>query len=50
MKDSGAGTDAINDLIQLVVNAMPEASILKSTKNVLVSVATSTMPPLCLTV
>jgi hypothetical protein len=30
MKDSGAGEDAINDLIQLVVKAMPEASILKS--------------------
>jgi hypothetical protein len=30
MKDNGAGEDAINDLIQLVVNAMPEASILKS--------------------
>jgi hypothetical protein len=30
MKDNGAGTDAIDDLIQLVVNAMPEASILKS--------------------
>jgi len=29
MKDSGAGTDAIDDLIQLVVKAMPEASILK---------------------
>ena len=29
MKDNGAGTDGINDLIQLVVNAMPEASILK---------------------
>ena len=29
MKDNGAGTDAIDDLIQLVVNAMPEASILK---------------------
>ena len=29
MKDNGAGTDAINDLIQLVVKAMPEASILK---------------------
>jgi hypothetical protein len=30
MKDNGAGEDAINDLIQLVVKAMPEASILKS--------------------
>ena len=30
MKDNGAGTDAIDDLIQLVVKAMPEASILKS--------------------
>ena len=30
MKDSGAGDTAINDLIQLVVKAMPEASILKS--------------------
>jgi len=29
MKDNGAGTDAIDDLIQLVVKAMPEASILK---------------------
>lgn len=29
MKDSGAGTDAIDELIQLVVKAMPEASILK---------------------
>lgn len=29
MKDNGAGTDAIDSLIQLVVNAMPEASILK---------------------
>ena len=30
MKDNGAGDTAIDDLIQLVVNAMPEASILKS--------------------
>jgi hypothetical protein len=30
MKDNGAGEDAVNDLIQLVVKAMPEASILKS--------------------
>jgi hypothetical protein len=30
MKDNGAGDDAINDLIQLVVKSMPEASILKS--------------------
>lgn len=30
MKSSGAGTDAIDSLIQLVVNAMPETSILKS--------------------
>ena len=30
MKDNGAGDDAINDLIQLVVKTMPEASILKS--------------------
>lgn len=30
MKDNGAGDDAVNDLIQLVVKAMPEASILKS--------------------
>jgi len=30
MKDNGAGEDAINDLIQLVVKSMPEASILKS--------------------
>jgi hypothetical protein len=30
MKDNGAGDTAIDDLIQLVVKAMPEASILKS--------------------
>ena len=30
MKDNGAGDAAIDDLIQLVVKAMPEASILKS--------------------
>jgi len=30
MQDNGAGTKAIDDLIQLVVKAMPEASILKS--------------------
>jgi hypothetical protein len=30
MQDNGAGKDGIDDLIQLVVNAMPEASILKS--------------------
>ena len=30
MQDNGAGTKAIDDLIQLVVNTMPEASILKS--------------------
>jgi hypothetical protein len=30
MKDNGAGDTAVDDLIQLVVNAMPEASILKS--------------------
>jgi hypothetical protein len=30
MKTSGAGSDAIDSLIQLVVNAMPETSILKS--------------------
>jgi hypothetical protein len=30
MKDNGAGTKAVDDLIQLVVKAMPEASILKS--------------------
>ena len=30
MKDNQAGDKAIDDLIQLVVNAMPEASILKS--------------------
>lgn len=30
MQDSGAGKDSIDALIQLVVNAMPEASILKS--------------------
>jgi hypothetical protein len=30
MQDNGAGKDAVDDLIQLVVKAMPEASILKS--------------------
>jgi hypothetical protein len=30
MKDNGAGDTAVDDLIQLVVKAMPEASILKS--------------------
>ena len=30
MQDSGAGKDSVDALIQLVVNAMPEASILKS--------------------
>jgi hypothetical protein len=30
MKDNGAGDAAVDSLIQLVVNAMPEASILKS--------------------
>ena len=30
MKDNGAGDSAVDDLIQLVVKAMPEASILKS--------------------
>jgi hypothetical protein len=30
MQDNGAGKDAVDDLVQLVVKAMPEASILKS--------------------